>query len=195
VTSEVEELSPELILSAYCRGYFPMAGSEGEIRWHLPRRRAVFLPGDAHTSHEVARLLRNGHFAITADQQFPAVIEACAMRDETWISNEIREPYKVLHRYGFAHSMEVHCEGRLAGGLYGVAIGGAFFGESMFHVETNASKVAFAALCQRLDERGFVLHDAQFMTSHLMSLGAREISNARYQELLRGAVSRRCTFD
>jgi leucyl/phenylalanyl-tRNA---protein transferase len=194
LTSDVAAFSPELILSAYCRGYFPMAGSDGAIQWYLPKHRAVFLPGDAHTSRGVKRLLRGAHLEVAVDQHFAAVVRACAMRDETWISDDIREAYEVLHRWGFAHSVEVHYDGRLAGGLYGVAIGGAFFGESMFHTEPNASKVAFAVLCRRLDERGFVLHDAQFMTSHLMSLGAREISNAHYQDLLRRAIGLRCSF-
>jgi leucyl/phenylalanyl-tRNA--protein transferase len=138
--------------------------------------------------------MRLGRFDVVVDGNFASVVRACAMREETWISDVIRATYESLHSLGFAHSVEVHREGTLVGGLYGVAIAGAFFGESMFHFQTDASKVAFAALCQRLDERGFVLHDAQFMTPHLSSLGAREISNSRYQQLLKQALTTPCMF-
>ena len=116
---------------------------------------------------------------------------ACADRDQTWISGEIIRTYETLHALGLAHSVEAYRDGVLVGGLYGVALGGAFFGESMFHRATDASKVAFAILCRRLDERGFVLHDAQFMTPHLARLGAREVANATYLRLLHAALSLR----
>jgi leucyl/phenylalanyl-tRNA--protein transferase len=185
-------LSPELIVAAYQRGYFPMADASGEIGWYLPRRRAVFLPGDAHLSHSVQRLMRQERFEVVLDRDFAAVIRACAARSETWISEEIICTYEALHRFGFAHSVEAYQDGALAGGLYGVAIGGAFFGESMFHVVTDASKVAFAALVQRLEERGFRLHDAQFLTPHLARLGAREVSLGAYLRLLADALPLHC---
>jgi len=169
-----------------------MADAGGEIRWYLPPRRAVFLPGDAHVSRSVQRLLRRGRFVVAFDRDFEAVVRACADRDETWISEEIIRAYCDLNRLGFAHSVEAYDAGRLAGGLYGVALGGAFFGESMFHVVTDASKVCFAALCLRLDERGFVLQDAQFMTPHLTRLGAREVSRSAYLRLLQSALELPC---
>jgi len=187
-------LSSETVLAAYSRGYFPMADDRGKIRWYLPSRRAIFLPGDAHISRSVARLLRTKRFEVGFDRDFSGVIRACANRGETWISAEILMTYLALHQRGWAHSVETYDDGRLAGGLYGVAVGGAFFGESMFYRVTDASKVAFAALCLRLDERGFRLHDAQFMTQHLESLGAREVSNDIYLRLLASALSLRCRF-
>jgi leucyl/phenylalanyl-tRNA---protein transferase len=193
VTSQ-PRISPELIVAAYQRGFFPMAGPDGRIRWYLPERRAVFLPGDARISASLARVIRRGRFSVAIDRDFEAVIRACAARDETWISHEIEASYCSLHHLGVAHSVETYEEGRLAGGLYGVALGGVFFGESMFHRATDASKVAFAYLCRRLEERGFVLHDAQMMTPHLASMGAREISRMAYERLLQQALRLRCSF-
>lgn len=184
-----------MVLAAYSRGYFPMADSDGEIGWYLPNRRAIFLPGDAHISRSVDRLLRTGRFQIAFDHDFRAVVRACSNREETWISDEIRATYQRLHEGGWAHSVEAYDGDRLVGGLYGVAIGGAFFGESMFHTATNASKVTFAALCRRLDERGFRLHDAQFMTAHLATLGAREVSKGVYLSLLADALTAPCRFN
>lgn len=171
-----------------------MADPLGNVGWYLPERRAVFLPGDAHISHSVARLLRSGRFETAIDRNFPSVIRACASRDETWISGEIERVYLALYERGLAHSIEVYQSGTLIGGLYGVALDGAFFGESMFHVVTDASKLAFAVLCRRLDQRGYLLHDAQFMTPHLARLGAREISKSAYLKLLNAARTLRCRF-
>lgn len=181
-------LTPELVVAAYMRGYFPMADQRGEIGWYLPKRRAVFLPGDAHRSRTVARLLRQQRFEVVFDRDFPSVIRACAERSETWISGEIIRTYEALHDAGLAHSVEAYQAGSLVGGLYGVALGGVFFGESMFHRVGDASKVAFATLCRRLDERGFKLHDAQMMTPHLASLGARDVSLGTYLDLLAAAL-------
>jgi leucyl/phenylalanyl-tRNA--protein transferase len=171
-----------------------MADARGEIGWYLPKRRAIFLPGDAHTSRSVARLLRRGRFEVVFDRDFPAVIRACADHSETWISGDILRTYEALHELGLAHSVEAYEDGRLAGGLYGVALGGAFFGESMFHRVTDASKVAFAILCGRLDEQGFKLHDAQFLTPHLAALGVREVPNGVYLRLLAEALCLRCSL-
>jgi leucyl/phenylalanyl-tRNA---protein transferase len=171
-----------------------MGDASGDIHWYLPATRAVFLPGDAQFSRSLLRLLRQERFELAFDRDFERVIRACADREETWISEEIISAYTSLHKTGFAHSVEAYEGERLVGGLYGVALGGAFFGESMFHLVTDASKVAFAVLCRRLEERGFVLHDAQFMTPHLASLGAREISRAAYLQLLNMAVSLHCRF-
>lgn len=176
-------------MAAYAQGYFPMAEpGSGEIVWLQPLKRAVFLPGDAHCSHTVRRLLRGNHFQVVFDRDFASVIRACAGREETWISEEIIETYTSLHELRIAHSVEAYRDGRLAGGLYGLAIGGAFFGESMFWRETDASKVAFAALCDHLDERGYQLHDAQFMTPHLARLGARELTQKQYLRQLEVAL-------
>jgi leucyl/phenylalanyl-tRNA--protein transferase len=191
----MSDLSPELVVAAYARGYFPMAEpGSGRVGWFRPERRAIFLPGDARCSHSLRRTIRQGRFQIEFDRSFAAVMRCCAARAETWISDEILDVYVALHRSGLAHSVEAYRGERLAGGLYGVALGGAFFGESMFHLEADASKVAFAALVQRLDERGYLLHDAQFMTPHLASLGAREVSGRDYLRYLHGALSRRCRF-
>ncbi|MGI8551320.1 MAG: leucyl/phenylalanyl-tRNA--protein transferase [Dehalococcoidia bacterium] len=191
----METLAPELVIAAYRRGYFPMAEpGSGEIGWYRTARRAVFLPGDAHVSRSLNRVLKQERFQVAINRDFGAVIAACARRDETWISAAIISCYSVLHENGIAHSVEAYNDGRLVGGLYGVALGGAFFGESMFHHLPDASKVAFATLCRRLDERGFLLHDAQFMTPHLARLGAREVFEPAYLRLLREALRVPCRF-
>ena len=136
-------LPPEIVLTAYANGYFPMADEFGEVRWYAPDPRGV-LPLDAfHVPRRLARVRRSGRFAIAIDRSFRAVIQACADREDgSWINGEILETYCALHEVGVAHSVEAWREGRLAGGLYGVAMGGAFFGESMFHRESDASKVS-----------------------------------------------------
>jgi len=171
-----------------------MADRHGEIGWYLPEQRAVFLPGEAHVSGSLGRLIRRDRFRVLVDRDFRAVVHACAGREETWISSEIVDVYSTLHEHGLAHSVEVYDGETLVGGLYGVALGGVFFGESMFHHATDASKVAFASLCRRLDERGYRLHDAQFMTPHLASLGAREISRTAYLRILEASLPLRCRF-
>jgi len=187
-------LTPEMVVAAYCRGWFPMADARGEIGWYDPPQRAIFIPGEEHISRRLARTLRSGRFVVAINRDFEATIRACADRPETWISEEIIAVYCELHRLGLAHSVETYRDDALVGGLYGVALGGAFFGESMFSRATDASKVAFAVLCQRLRERGFTLLDAQFMTPHLASLGARLVSRAEYLRLLREALVHDCVF-
>ena len=166
-----------------------MAGETGAIGWYDPPRRAIFVPGEEHISHRLARTYRSGRFDIRIDADFAGTMRDCADRDETWISEEIVAVYTRLHRLGMAHSVETYRDCVRAGGLYGVALGGAFFGESMFSRATDASKVAFVALCRRLRERGFTLLDAQFMTEHLASLGAIEISRPAYLQRLRAALA------
>lgn len=188
-------VTPEQVLAAYCQGWFPMAGErDGPIRWYEPRERAVFVPGEEHISHSLARTLRRGVFDVRVNHDFGATIRACAERPETWISDEIVELYGALHAHGFAHSVESYRDGALVGGLYGVAIGGLFAGESMFSRTTDASKVAFAVLCRRLKQRGFVLLDAQFLTAHLATLGAMTISGDEYARRLQAALRLRCRF-
>jgi leucyl/phenylalanyl-tRNA--protein transferase len=184
----------ELLVSAYSSGWFPMAVDQGEIRWYSPDPRGI-LPLEAfHVPSRLARVIRSGRFRIEIDRDFPAVIRACAnvdRRDDdpgTWIDDEILLSYVALHQRGLAHSVEAWEGNQLAGGLYGVALGGAFFGESMFHHVTDASKVALAALVERMRTRGFTLLDVQWVTGHLERFGAIEIPRHDYLELLQQAL-------
>ncbi len=190
-------LDSELLLQGYRGGTFPMAiNRRGTIAWFSPDPRAL-IPLDErfHISHGLRRTLRKNRFTITADQEFEAVIRACAAaHGDTWISREIIESYCRLHREGHAHSIEARIEGKLAGGLYGVRIGGAFFGESMFCCETDASKVALVALVERLRKRGFLLLDTQWMTPHLEQFGAFLIPKTDYLMLLERATQMKCMF-
>jgi leucyl/phenylalanyl-tRNA---protein transferase len=183
------------LLEAYATGFFPMSDG-GRIRWYSPNPRGVLPLDRFHVPRRLARVLRGGRFEIHFDTAFRTVIEACAAdREEgSWINREIVESYCALHQAGIAHSVEAWREGKLAGGLYGVALGGAFFGESMFHKVTDASKVALAALVGRLRERGFVLLDIQWATPHLEMFGAIEIPRRRYLLLLEEALRLPATF-
>ncbi|MDE3059177.1 MAG: leucyl/phenylalanyl-tRNA--protein transferase [Bacteroidota bacterium] len=188
-------IDSSVLLYAYSRGIFPMAESrDGEIRWYEPERRAVFPIETLKFSRSLRRVLRKNIFGVRFDTAFEDVIRSCADREETWISETIVQSYVKLFEEGYAHSVESWCDDELAGGLYGVALGGAFFGESMFSRRTDASKVAFAALVQRLRERNFSLLDAQYMTPHLHSLGALEISKEEYLRRLSVAVKFKCNF-
>jgi len=181
-------IDPELLLQGYRLGVFPMAMEDGTFEWFSPDPRAI-LPLDAfHLPHALRRFARKKSFEIKIDSRFSDVIEACAKREDTWINREIIESYTRLHDLGYAHSVEAWREGKLAGGLYGVAVGGAFFGESMFHRETDASKIALVALVQRLQEKKFVLLDTQWLTPHLQQFGGIEISRSHYLRLLTRAV-------
>jgi leucyl/phenylalanyl-tRNA---protein transferase len=189
-----------LLVSAYTQGWFPMAGEDGVVRWYSPDPRGI-LPLDAfHVPSRLARVVRSGQFEIHVDRAFPEVIRACAtaVRDPddpgSWISDEIADSYVALHEQGIAHSVEAWHEGKLAGGLYGVAIGGAFFGESMFHHVTDASKVALVALVDRLRARGYLLLDTQWTTNHLEQFGAIDIPRRQYLQLLAAALQRDCSF-
>ena len=185
----------DLLLHAYRSGAFPMATPSGEIAWFSPDPRAV-IPVDErfHIPHGLQRKLRKHIFEIRINAAFEDVMRCCAERDETWINGEVFESYVNLHKLGHAHSVEAWCDGRLAGGLYGVAVGGAFFGESMFHRETDASKVALVGLITRLRERGFTLLDTQWNTPHLRTFGTTEIPRAKYVRLLKAAVAAECRF-
>jgi leucyl/phenylalanyl-tRNA--protein transferase len=182
-------------LEAYSQGIFPMAMDKGEIGWFSPDPRGILPIEDFHVPHGLARRLKNNPFEIRIDSAFREVMEGCAQRKETWISEEILASYCDLFQLGFAHSVETWREGKLVGGLYGVALGGAFFGESMFHTETDASKVALHALVTRLKERGFGLLDTQWVTPHLATFGAIEIPRLRYLKLLKKNVERDCSFE
>jgi len=186
-----------MLLAAYRHGLFPMAvNRRGDIRWFSPDPRAV-LPLDErfHVPHGLRRALKKRPFAVTFDQDFVGVMRACAtVHGETWISKEIVSSYCELQRLGFAHSVEAWSDSELAGGLYGVHIGGAFFGESMFHRRTDASKIALVTLVERLRAQGFLLLDTQWTTPHLMQFGAFEIPRAEYLRLLQTALEKRCAF-
>jgi leucyl/phenylalanyl-tRNA--protein transferase len=184
-----------LLLHAYRNAVFPMAMEDGEIAWFSPDPRAIIPIDDGfHIPHGLRRTLRKGLFEIRINASFEEVMRRCAQRDETWINEEIVESYVNLHRLGHAHSVEAWFEGRLVGGLYGVALGGAFFGESMFHEVTDASKVALHALVTRMRKRGYSLLDTQWLTPHLRTLGAIEISRATYQRRLQACVDDACQF-
>jgi leucyl/phenylalanyl-tRNA--protein transferase len=181
-------IPPELLLQGYRLGVFPMAMENDSIEWFSPDPRAILPLEDFHEPHALRRVLRKRVFETSINNAFSEVIEACAKREDTWINREIIESYTQLHELGHAHSVESWKQGRLAGGLYGVAVGGAFFGESMFHHETDASKIALVALVENLRARKFVLLDTQWLTPHLEQFGGIEISRNHYLRLLRGAV-------
>ena len=180
-----------MLLRGYAAGIFPMADSRhaGDVFWVEPRSRAIIPLDRFHLSRSLTRRIRSGRFRITRDQAFHQVLLACAERDETWINAAIERATLGLHAVGHAHSIECWHEGRLVGGLYGVKLGRAFFGESMFSRMTDASKVALAWLIARLRVGHFTLLDCQFMTPHLASLGATTVSRDRYVGLLGSALS------
>jgi len=181
-------VEPELLLQGYRLGVFPMAMEDDSIAWFSPDPRAIIPLQDFHVPHGLRRIWQKKIFEIKIDNRFGEVIRACAKRQDTWINREIIESYERLHELGYAHSVEAWSKGKLAGGLYGVAIGGAFFGESMFHRVTDASKIALVALVERLRARKFVLLDTQWLTPHLQQFGGIEISRDHYLRLLRSAV-------
>ena len=189
------ELPLDVLRAAYRGGWFPM-GEQGSrlLEWFSPDPRGVLPLTGLHVPARLGRTVRAGRFEIRIDTAFRTVLDRCAERDDTWISDVIKESYTALHQEGDAHSVECWREGRLAGGLYGVAMGGAFFGESMFHDETDASKVALVALVERLRARDFALLDLQWVTPHLAKFGAVNVRRHAYLQLLERALSRRCRF-
>jgi len=192
-----EPLTPETLLRAYAIGIFPMAEDRASDRifWVDPRRRGVLPLDNFHISRSLRRKIRRQDYTIRTDSAFSQVVAGCADRPETWINDQIAELYSSLHAAGFAHSLEVWQEGELAGGVYGVTLGAAFFGESMFSRRTDASKVALAYLVDRLSLGGFSLFDTQFVTDHLKSLGAVEVSRGDYHRRLIAALDRAADFD
>ena len=185
-------VTPELLLLAYRQGIFPMAEGRDspELFWVDPLRRGVLPLDGFHVSRSLARTIRRGDLRWTLDEAFEAVVRACAEREETWINDTILSLYAELHRQGHAHSVEVWEGEALVGGCYGVAAGAAFFGESMFSRRTDASKVALAVLVERLRAGGFALLDTQFLTSHLQSLGGREVPRREYRAMLARSLER-----
>lgn len=186
-------LTPDLLLSAYRIGVFPMADPDGEIGWYAPDPRAV-LPLEAfHVPKTLAKTVRQGRFEVVVDRDFEGTVRACAApradHDETWISEDIVEAYVGLHDLGFAHSVECWADGAFAGGLYGVALNGAFFGESMVTCVRDASKVALVHLVERLRAGGFVLLDTQMSTGHLARFGVVEIPRTAFERRLAAAMT------
>ena len=190
----MSRLDPRLLLECYAAGIFPMADSRdaAELFWVEPRHRAIIPLDGFHMSRSLRRTIRSGRFHVTRDRDFAGVIAACANREETWINQEIESAMLALHSSGHAHSIEVWnsvgSDRELVGGVYGVRLGRAFFGESMFSTRTDASKVALAWLVARLKVGGFTLLDCQFMTTHLASLGAVSVPRADYVALLSAAL-------
>ena len=186
----MSRLDPRLLLQGYAAGIFPMADSRdaSELFWVEPRSRAIIPLDQFHMSRSLRRTLRSGKFAVTMDRDFAAVISACADREETWINADIERAMLALNASGHAHSVEVWHDGVLVGGLYGVKLGRAFFGESMFSRMTDTSKVALAWLVARMKTGGYTLLDCQFMTPHLATLGATTVSRKAYVALLSGAL-------
>lgn len=181
------DLSPERLILAYSQGIFPWYGPDEPILWWSPAPRLILIPAEFHCSRRLARQLRQGLFRVTMDRAFAEVMAGCANegdRDEmgTWILPEMAEAYQTLHQLGFAHSVECWQNEELVGGLYGVALGGIFFGESMFSRAANSSKVALATLCRQLDRWGFTCLDCQMRTPHLLRLGAKEVSREAFEE-------------
>lgn len=198
VGSMSRKLDPQQLLYAYAQGIFPMAHEDGAIYWYDPDPRAILPLDEFHVPRRLARTVRQEPFDIRVDTAFREVIEACAApapgRESTWISDGIIEAYDRLHDVGFAHSVEAWQDGRLVGGLYGVAINSFFAGESMFSRERDASKVTLVHLVERLQEKGFMLLDIQFLTDHFRQFGAVEIARRDYRALLARALEKKNAF-
>lgn len=196
----MQTLTADILLRAYANGIFPMARTKDDplLYWIDPEERGILPLAGFHVPRSLWRALRRGEFEIRCDSAFPAVIDGCAEtrpeREETWINPVIRRLFLELHHRGLAHSVETWAEGRLVGGLYGLALGGAFFGESMFSRATDASKVALVHLVARLNRGGFTLLDTQFVTEHLARFGATEIPRAEYHQRLAQALERQAVF-
>jgi leucyl/phenylalanyl-tRNA--protein transferase len=190
------DLTPELVLAAYARGLFPMAEKRDDphLYWVSPEQRGVLPLDGFHVPHRLARTVRSGKFTVTSDRAFAQVMQGCAAprpgREDTWINSEILRLYTALAASGHAHSVECWRDGQLVGGLYGIKLGAAFFGESMFSHERDASKVALVKLVETLRRGGFALLDTQFITAHLAGFGALEVPRDRYLTLLENALSR-----
>ncbi len=189
------DLAPNNLIAAYSQGIFPMGDEHGHVHWYDADPRGILPFESFHIPHDLKRILRQGRFDVTLNADFPAVIHACADRKEpTWITRDIIRAYIRLHECGYAHSVEAWLDGKLAGGLYGVAVGAAFFGESMFFRRRDASKVALAHLTIWLQNSGFTLFDIQMVTDVLKRFGARHISKADYHERLRAALRLSCVL-
>lgn len=194
--TEAPEITPDLLIEAYASGIFPMAESRDsdELFWVDPRKRGIIPLDRFHISRSLRRRLLKGGFEIRVDRDFDAVVAGCADRSETWINATLHQLYLALHRRGLAHAVSVRADGALAGGIFGIALGGAFFGESMFSRATDGSKIALTYLVDRLRQAGFTLFDTQFITPHLASMGAVEIPRGLYRDRLAAALKIRADF-
>lgn len=194
-------LTPELLLKAYAIGIFPMAESrhDPDLHWIDPEERGILPLDRLHVPRRLKKTIRSGCFEVSCDLDFPGVVTACAAprdgRPDTWINPAIQRLVEELFEMGFAHSVECRHDGRLVGGLYGIALGASFFGESMFSLETDASKVALVALVARLKKGGFLLLDTQFTTTHLARFGVIEVSRSDYRQRLAAAIPRAASFE
>ncbi|MBS1546247.1 MAG: leucyl/phenylalanyl-tRNA--protein transferase [Bacteroidetes bacterium] len=194
-TDSAPVLSTQLLLAAYRKGFFPMTDETGQVQWHCPDPRAIFPLGSLTPNTRLRRFLRGSGYAATMDTAFETVMEQCAtVHGRSWISPAMVAAYTGLHRAGHAHSVETWLNGQLIGGIYGVAIGAAFFGESMFSLKPNASKAAFYFLVEHLRQQGFLLFDTQYINHHTESLGAIEISRKNFLRTLRDAVPATASF-
>jgi len=189
-----ELLKPENMIRLYAQGAFPMANEQGEINWYLPQTRAIIPLDNYNYPRSLRKFVEESQLHYRFDTDPAAVIRQCADRDETWISEELVTAYKGLMDFDFIHSVEVYEKDEMIGGLYGVAIGGAFFGESMFSKKSQASKAALITLIERLIRKQFVLLDVQFITDHLKMFGAVEINFDEFQDILEEAYSRSTSF-
>ncbi|NIX77385.1 leucyl/phenylalanyl-tRNA--protein transferase [Microvirga sp. c23x22] len=195
------DITPEILLKAYAAGIFPMAedADDPSLFWVEPRERGIIPLDGFHIGKRLARTVRSDHFEVRVDEDFDGVIAGCAApgfdRERTWISRRIRELYGALFDSGYCHTVEVYLDNRLVGGLYGVRLRSAFFGESMFHTERDASKVALVHLVARLRRGGFTLLDTQFVTPHLAQFGAVEVPRRRYKQLLQAAMEQDANWD
>lgn len=190
-----QTIPPELLEEAYRQGIFPMADEDGKIHWYSPDPRTIIDLDRFHIPRRLAQTIRSEKFEIAVDRNFESVVRGCANREETWINEEIAAVYTALYRIGKAHSVEAYHEGKLAGGIYGVSLGGSFMGESMFTIVRDASKVCLVFLVERLKERGYALFDVQFTTTHLKRFGAIEIPRSEYLMRLQKALRLYCRFD
>ena len=189
------QFDPRMVINAYTQGIFPMADHDGTIHWYAPDPRAILEHEDLYISRSLRTTLRKGIYEVRMDSAFEAVMRLCGAREETWINEAFIATYTYLHYAGLAHSVEAWKDGVLAGGLYGVSLRAAFMGESMFSRATDASKVCLVALVEHLKTRGFVLHDTQFLTPHLESLGVTEIPREAYEQRLREALQLQCRWE
>lgn len=195
--SDTFQLTPAVLLNAYANGVFPMAEhqDDNELFWVDPKQRGVFPLDTFHISRSLAKRLRRGQFHVAVNRDFSGTVRSCANRPETWINQTISDLYDQLHAAGHAHSLEVYDpDGTMIGGVFGITLGAAFFGESMFSTKTDASKIALAYLVDRLRAGGFMLFDTQFITDHLASLGAIEISRSHYRQQLAEAITHPADF-
>jgi leucyl/phenylalanyl-tRNA--protein transferase len=194
-SSQIKTIDPQFLCTAYCNGYFPMADPKtGEINWYSPDPRTIFDLNEFHIPRSLRLTLKKEEFEVRINRLFEEVMRACAEREETWISETIIQSYLQLHQLGLAHSVEIWKDGNLVGGLYGVAIHGVFFGESMFSRMRDASKIALVNLVKRMKDRGFTLLDTQYLTPHLKRFGAREIPRNEYMKRLEDSLKITCSF-